>query len=311
METKIAEAARALVQSYADENLKTHHLDCRPLPSHAEVLCIIEALQELLFPGYFGAQGLTGERLRRHVEARMAWLHENLTEQIKRALDNKRHAEKDVLSERARSAFDRDAAERAAEFLTALPALRAVLAADVQAAYEGDPAATGTDEIIFSYPGLYAVTVYRLAHELYKLEIPLIPRIMTEHAHHRTGIDIHPATQIGAPFFIDHGTGVVIGETAIIGDRVKIYQGVTLGAFSFAKDDAGNLIRGTKRHPTIEDDVVIYSGATILGGDTTIGRGSIIGGNVWLTHSVPPNSRVMLSENGAGQRIITQTASDK
>lgn len=309
MDTKISQAARALLESYADASLNAQHLDCHPLPSHAEIIRILDALQELLFPGYFGAQGLKGETLRRHVETRMAWLHATLTEQIGRAICNElneSNAGEASNVEKPTSGDSRHyAAERASEFLAQLPPLRAVLATDVQAAYDGDPAAKSADEIIFSYPGLYAVTVYRLAHELHKLKVPLIPRIMTEHAHHRTGIDIHPATHVGSPFFIDHGTGVVIGETAIIGDNVKLYQGVTLGAFSFVKDDAGNLIRNTKRHPTIEDEVVIYSGATILGGDTIIGKGSIIGGNVWLTHSVPPNSRVMVSQDGTSQKIIT------
>jgi serine O-acetyltransferase len=173
----------------------------------------------------------------------------------------------------------------------------------VKAAYDGDPAATCLDEIIFSYPGVYAVMVYRLAHELQRLGVPLIPRIMTEHAHQRTGIDIHPATTVGERFFIDHGTGVVIGGTAVIGSGVKLYQGVTLGAFSFDKDSAGRVVRDTKRHPTIEDDVVVYAGATILGGETVIGRGSVIGGNVWLTHSVPPGSRVI--QDSPRLRIIT------
>lgn len=165
---------------------------------------------------------------------------------------------------------------------------------------------TSFDEIIFSYPSIYAVMVYRLAHELDQMRVPLIPRIMTEHAHHRTGIDIHPGTRIGSRFFIDHGTGVVIGGTAVIGNNVKLYQGVTLGAFSFDKDAAGHLVRNTKRHPTIEDDVVIYAGATILGGETVIGRGSVIGGNVWLTHSVPPGTRVL--QESPNLRIIPPDA---
>jgi serine O-acetyltransferase len=181
--------------------------------------------------------------------------------------------------------------------------VREVLATDVRAAYDGDPAARCFDEIIFSYPGLYAIMTYRLAHELHELDVPLIPRIMTEHAHSRTGIDIHPGTRVGPAFFIDHGTGVVVGGTAVIGANVKLYQGVTLGAFSFDKDADGQLVRHTKRHPTIEDDVVIYAGATILGGDTIIGRGSVIGGNVWLTHSVPPGTRVL--QDSPRLRIIT------
>jgi serine O-acetyltransferase len=296
MNEKIDRAAEALVESYTAEGVKIHHLDRRPLPSHAELVRVLMTIHELLFPGYIGAQGLTGETLRLHVESRMAWLFETLTEQITRAID---HGTK---LDTACRVTDLDAPECASEFLARLPHLRSVLATDVQAAYEGDPAASCMDEIIFSYPSIYAVMVYRLAHELYKLRIPLIPRIMTEHAHHRTGIDIHPGTRIGSRFFIDHGTGVVIGGTAIIGDNVKLYQGVTLGAFSFDKDATGQLVRNTKRHPTIEDDVVIYAGATILGGDTVIGRGSVIGGNVWLTHSVPPGTRVL--QDSPNLRII-------
>jgi serine O-acetyltransferase len=174
--------------------------------------------------------------------------------------------------------------------------LRARLANDVQAAFEGDPAAKSFDEVIFAYPAIFAITIYRLAHELHLQGIPLLPRIMTEHAHSVTGIDIHPGATIGSGFFIDHGTGVVIGETTHIGNHVKLYQGVTLGALSLAMDDEGRMIRGKKRHPTIEDDVIIYAGATILGGTTVIGRGSVIGGNVWLTRSVPPYTRVVISE---------------
>jgi len=183
--------------------------------------------------------------------------------------------------------------EIARAFVARLPDVRRLVETDVEAAYEGDPAATSKMEVVMSYPGLYAVTVHRMAHELYRLGVPIIPRIMSEIAHSKTGIDIHPGATIGERFFIDHGTGVVIGETAVIGRNVKLYQGVTLGALSFDKDPAtGALVKGIKRHPNVEDDVVIYAGATILGGETTIGRGSEIGGNVWLKDSVPPNSRV-------------------
>ena len=179
--------------------------------------------------------------------------------------------------------------------MDAIPAIRRVLATDVQAAFEGDPAAKSHDEIIFSYPGIYALTVYRVAHKLFELGVPLLPRSMTEHAHSVTGIDIHPGATIGERFVIDHGTGVVIGETTAIGRNVRIYQGVTLGALSLPRD-AGERLRGRKRHPTIEDDVIVYSGATILGGDTIIGARSVIGGNVWLTESVPPDSHVMIEK---------------
>jgi len=185
--------------------------------------------------------------------------------------------------------------EVASRFLHRLPDLRRILATDVRAALEGDPAAASADEVIFSYPGLLAITVYRLAHALHELNVPLLPRMMTEHAHGLTGIDIHPGAEIGESFFIDHGTGVVVGETTVIGNRVRFYQGVTLGALSIPKDAVARLAT-TKRHPTIEDDVIIYSNATILGGETVIGARSIIGGNVWITESVPPDTKVILKK---------------
>ena len=187
---------------------------------------------------------------------------------------------------------DRDAKEIVAAFTARLPEVRRLVETDVTAAYEGDPAATSRMEVVMSYPGLYAVTVHRLAHELYRLKVPIIPRVMAELAHSKTGIDIHPGATIGERFFIDHGTGVVIGETCVIGRNVRLYQGVTLGGLSFAKDDKGALVKGLKRHPNIEDNVVIYANATILGGETTIGHDSEIGGSVWLIGSVPPYSRV-------------------
>jgi serine O-acetyltransferase len=179
------------------------------------------------------------------------------------------------------------------EFLKELPQLRTMLAKDIRAAFDGDPAAKGYDEIIFSYPGIWAIMVNRIAHKLYIQGIPLMPRIMTEYAHGRTGIDIHPGAHIGESFFIDHGTGVVIGETCVIGNSVRIYQGVTLGAISLSKTEVKKL-RSKKRHPSIEDDVIIYANATILGGDTVVGARSVIGGNVWLTHSVPPDTEVFI-----------------
>ena len=188
---------------------------------------------------------------------------------------------------------DRDAHEIVASFVARLPEVKRLVATDVQAAYEGDPAATSPMEVVMAYPGLYAVTIHRLAHELYVLKVPIIPRIMSELAHSKTGIDIHPGAEIGERFFIDHGTGVVVGETCVIGKNVKLYQGVTLGALSFDKDPVtGALVKGIKRHPNVEDNVVIYAGATILGGNTTIGHDSEIGGSVWIIESVPPNSRV-------------------
>ncbi len=259
----------------------------RSLPDRDRVIRLISDLQEILFPGYFGSLKGKGPDLACLVE-KLGTLYWQLTSLIH-----------DTISHRCPLPCDqgchdfRWSSRLAADFLSALPEVRRVLALDVQAALEGDPAARDFDEIILSYPGVYAIMVYRLAHELHKRGVRLIPRIMTEHAHSITGIDIHPGATIGHSFFIDHGTGVVIGETCEIGNNVKIYQGVTLGALSIPRDAEGRLIRSGKRHPTIEDDVVIYAGATILGGNTVIGRGSVIGGNVWLTESVPPGSKVI------------------
>ena len=207
-----------------------------------------------------------------------------------------RGAEETIASALAREiallAPERDADAAAAEFVSRLPAIRRTVATDVDAAYDGDPAATSRMEIVMSYPGIYATTVHRMAHELYSMRIPVVPRVMSELAHSKTGIDIHPGATVGERFFIDHGTGVVIGETATIGRNVRIYQGVTLGGLSFEKDATGALVKGLKRHPDIGDNVVIYANATILGGDTKIGHDSEIGGNVWIKDSVPPFSRV-------------------
>lgn len=187
---------------------------------------------------------------------------------------------------------ERPAKDIVADFIARIPEVKRIVETDVTAAYEGDPAATSRMEVVMAYPGLFAVTVHRLAHELYKLKVPIIPRIMSELAHSKTGIDIHPGATIGERFFIDHGTGVVIGETTVIGRNVRLYQGVTLGGLSFSKDSSGVLVKGLKRHPNLEDNVVVYANATILGGETTIGHDSEIGGNVWLKDSVPPFSRV-------------------
>jgi serine O-acetyltransferase len=217
-------------------------------------------------------------------------LSERLYEQVRCCLRYRRQIPGSDADSAECQECDTEAAAAVAIFLERLPAVRQLLAADVQAAFDGDPAATSTDETIFCYPGLQAITVQRLAHEFYKLNVPLLPRIMTEYAHGLTGIDIHPGAQLGESFFIDHGTGVVIGETTEIGKSVKVYQGVTLGALSPA---FGQMLRGHKRHPTIEDNVTIYAGATILGGSTVIGAGSVIGGNVFITTSVPPQNQVI------------------
>ena len=256
-----------------------------PLPSRSAVSNIAEDLRSVLFPGYFGSSEASGDNVRFHVGATLDFVARDLEEQIRRAICFA------CADQAAFSNCGRQAADATARFLEHLPAIQRVLTEDVIAAYEGDPACTSPDEAILAYPGIYALTFYRIAHDLFELEVPLLPRIITEIAHSATGIDIHPGARIGRRFFIDHGTGVVIGATCIIGERVRIYQGVTLGAKSFQLDEEGRLVKGVPRHPIIEDDVVIYSGATILG-RITIGRGSVIGGNVWLTNGVPPDSRV-------------------
>jgi serine O-acetyltransferase len=265
------------------------------LPSRESVIRIVEALRTALFPGYFGDRELDEDGLRFHVGATLDRVRGELEEQIRRGLCSV-CAEPDPW--RCRECATQAAATTYA-FLGALAEIRRVLGTDVQAAYNGDPAASSPEETILCYPGIVAITNYRLAHELYRLGVRLVPRMMTEYAHSITGIDIHPGTTIGEYFFIDHGTGVVIGETAVIGNRVRIYQGVTLGARRFPLDDRGHPIKGIPRHPIIEDDVTIYSGATILG-RVTIGAGAVIGGNVWVTHDVPPNGRVAQVEAREG-----------
>ncbi|MCX7702677.1 MAG: serine acetyltransferase [Planctomycetota bacterium] len=262
-----------------------------PLPSRDTVIKIAESLRAVLFPGYFGASELTAETACFHIGTTLDWLRHALKEQIKRGICFA--CKKDDTDKRCEDC-NSSAEEITEEFLGRLPAIQKILATDVRATYEGDPASASPSEVIFCYPGILAITNYRIAHELHLLKVPFIPRMLTEYAHSITGIDIHPGAQIGDTFFIDHGTGVVIGETCIIGKRVKIYQGVTLGAKSFALDSYGKPVKGIPRHPIVEDDVIIYSNATILG-RITIGRGSVIGGNVWLTKSVPPHSRVTQS----------------
>jgi serine O-acetyltransferase len=250
---------------------------------------ILDQLRWLVFPGFFGPRNLSEKTLPSHVKSVLDEVSRRLADQISGALRYQKNLESGSPNFAEQCAeSETKAAQVVSSFVGRLPSIRRALSLDVQAAYDGDPAAQHTDEIIFCYPGLRALTAHRLAHELYKLEVPLIPRVMSEHAHSATGIDIHPGARIGSSFFIDHGTGVVVGETTWIGDHCKIYQGVTLGAKSFAKDDGGRLKRGVKRHPTLEDHVTVYAGATILGGDTVIGAGSVINGGVFITNSVPP-----------------------
>lgn len=289
----LPEITESVVATYA-ECSRTSHLGHRPLPSREAIIEIIEDFLDILYPGIWRRQNLHIGNVEYHVGDLIDGLHDKLIQQICRAL---RH-EHDCPSQEQPIPIDVEALaqQKAIELLRQIPNLRYVLEKDVQAAFEGDPAAKSYHEIIFCYPGLEAVTVYRVAHELLLLGVPLVPRMMTEYAHSKTGIDIHPGASIKPGFFIDHGTGVVIGETCDIGYNVKLYQGVTLGALSFPRDGGGQIIRGKKRHPTLEDEVVVYANATILGGETIIGRGAVIGSNVWITQSVAPQTVVTLEK---------------
>src|SRR5690242_11891999 len=278
-----------LVETY-EECGGINHLGHSPLPSYREVVEILADLREILYPGYGRRQNLHMGNVGYHVGDLVDSLHDRLTQQIARAL---RH---DCKARELETDFEAEGQLIAIRLLESLVDLRKVLAEDIQATYEGDPAAKNLDEIIFCYPGVAAITVFRIAHELHQLGVPLIPRMMTEYAHSKTGIDIHPGATVGRRFFIDHGTGVVIGETTHIGDGVKIYQGVTLGALSFPRDETGQIVRNAKRHPTIEDEVVIYANATILGGKTVIGHHSVIGSSAWITRSIAPYTIVTIED---------------
>jgi serine O-acetyltransferase len=266
------------------------HVDASPLPSRERVIELVEICKDILFPGYFRSRDIDSINLKYRLGLEISGLYDKLAREIAHAIRHEciRYGHSCLHCEEMGE-------EKAFRFLETLPELRAVLATDVRAAYDGDPAASSYDEIIFSYPGILAILTYRVAHRLHELGVPILPRIMTEYAHSTTGIDIHPGARIGESFFIDHGTGVVVGQTAVIGKRVKVYQGVTLGAVAFRRTDSGELDRKSKRHPTLEDDVTVYAGSTILGGDTIIGARSVIGGNVWLTRSIPPDTKVLLN----------------
>ena len=286
------------------------HLDAAPIPSRDSVAFTIHKARRILFPGYFTQGVLAPSNLEYCLKEEITGLYKELSKQIILAMkhDCMRYGQ-------PCARCDEMSYTKALAFIQALPRLREVLATDVRAAMEGDPAAKSDDEVITSYPGLFAITVQRIAHELYKLQVPGLPRAMTEYAHSFTGIDIHPGAEIGNYFFIDHGTGVVVGETTEIGNRVRLYQGVTLGALSMPKE-AVESFRNKKRHPTIEDDVIIYSNTTILGGGTVIGARSTIGGNVWLTESVPPDTKVYLKKpeliyTGNGHNLSRQKRGKK
>ncbi|MFI5381209.1 MAG: serine O-acetyltransferase EpsC [Tepidisphaerales bacterium] len=287
LEHRISALVGKLVESTLHQPGLQHLGHCF-LPNRDTIIECVQLLQQLCFPGYFGKQGLTVENLQYRIGEIVLELIPLLHEQVKCSLQYGSSGG-DPQAKPCEKDMDGQAAQIVSGFLERIPSVREMLGSDVQAAFAADPAARSTDETIFCYPGIFAIMVQRLAHELNKLGAPLMPRIMTEYAHSSTGIDIHPGAELGRSFFIDHGTGVVIGETTTIGQNVKIYQGVTLGALAPA---AGQMLRGVKRHPTIEDDVIIYAGATILGGETVIGKGAVIAANVFITTSVPPHTVV-------------------
>ncbi|HUV40338.1 MAG TPA: serine O-acetyltransferase EpsC [Sedimentisphaerales bacterium] len=285
-----------LVRTYAGDS-GINFIDTTNLPVRDKILEILDLLFELLFPGYTGKRPVSKSNVNYVVGDILCQVYSELCEQIERACRYRCRMENcDAGGCRAM------AEDAAGHLLSALGRIRELLKGDVEAAFDGDPAAKSYEEIVISYPCITAIATYRLAHELYVKQIPLIPRIMSECAHSRTGIDIHPGATIGRNFFIDHGTGVVIGETTVIGDNVKIYQGTTLGALSFPKDERGRVIKGGKRHPTIEDNVIIYAEATILG-NVVIGTNSVIGGNVWIKESVPADVTVTAS---GGELVYTK-----
>ena len=278
----LTQVVRELTATEPADALLYHHADGHPLPSLGVLTEIVDLCRAILFPGYFGHSGVSDATLVYHTGVNVETLYHKLVDQVKAGL---------CFAEKSACAHD-EAENIASEFIGRLPHLRRLLATDVIAAYEGDPAATSYGEVISCYPAIRAIMGYRVAHELHLLGVPLIPRIITEMAHSETGIDIHPAATIGSHFTIDHGTGVVIGATCIIGNHVKLYQGVTLGAKSFPLDANGNPIKGIARHPILEDNVIVYSNSTILG-RITIGHDAVIGGNVWVTEDVAPGTKVL------------------
>ena len=290
-EHRLDQAVEAMLASYVRHG-QTYRVSGPVAPSRAEPVEILHLCFGVLFPGYFGEVGLTAESIRYRVGQVLSELDRRLDEEIYRCLCYHHSAEAPLHHSRTPAACRQESRTMVESFIGQLPALRDMLAQDVEAAYDGDPAAKSFDEVIFCYPGFLAVMVYRIAHALHELGVPLMPRIMTEHAHSATGVDLHPGAKIGKRFFIDHGTGVVVGETTVIGDNVKLYQGVTLGALSIPKDERGRAIRGRKRHPTLSDNVTVYANATILGGETIIGSGVTVGGNTFITSSVMADSVV-------------------
>jgi serine O-acetyltransferase len=298
---RLGRIADAVAASY-EHGRPIDSLETTALPNRRQIVAALREIEHVVYMGFYSTRTLSRVNLRHHIGEHLHRAAEILVEQTARAVGYHRN--------RGLGPSQSDAAwseQVVMEMLGELPRLRDQLALDVQAAFDGDPAAKSIEEVIFSYPAIQAITIHRVAHELYLRGVPMVPRIMAEHAHGQTGIELHPGAMIGKRFFIDHGTGVVVGETSVIGDNVKLYQGVTLGALSVARDEAGDVIREIKRHPTIEDDVTVYAGATILGGNTVIGRGSVIGSNTWITGSVPPGTRVTYSNAEGNGRQEYQT----
>lgn len=278
-----------IVASCMTEN-DIQHLDATVMPSRETIIHLVADIEAVLFPGYVGRNEVESANLIYYIGELVNKIFNELSIQIQRCIRHECIRADDGVCRHCIQTSQ----EETLKFLEKIPEIRNRLSGDVRAAYGGDPAAKSLDEIIFSYPGVKAITIFRIAHELWLRKIPILPRIMTEYAHTETGVDIHPGATIGKNFFMDHGTGIVIGETTKIGDDVQIYQGVTLGALRLAKNEKGELDRNQKRHPTIGNHVTIYAGATILGGETHIGDGCVVGGNVWLTHSIPPNSKLVV-----------------
>jgi len=302
---KLPGITRSIVGSLKNNN-SLDHVGFPMVPSHESLIEIVNLMSAILFPGYFGEQELDRPNVEYYLGGKIIALYKILSQQIAKC---RMHECRDRL--KVCSKCTAVGKIEAINFLAKIPSLREMLSKDCQAALDGDPAAKSTDEVVFCYPGFFAITIYRAAHELLKQDIPLLPRMLTEYAHSITGCDIHPGAKIGERFFIDHATGVVIGETTDIGDGVKLYQGVTLGSLNFPRDKFGNLIRDKKRHPTLENNVIIYSNATILGGETVIGHDSVIGGNVWVTKSVQPHTKVIINPGEVQQTIIKSESSPK
>lgn len=284
-----AQLTERIVSTYEGDS-GINFIDVRNLPVRDKIIHILDLCMELLFPGYTGKRKVTRDTVRSVVHELLVVIRRELAEQIELALRHECRMKDCPTCDCANLSV-----QHASELLNRIPEIRKKLKGDVEAAFQGDPAAKSFEEVVISYPYIVVIAIHRLAHELYLMEVPLIPRIMNEYAHSRTGIDIHPGATIGANFFIDHGTGVVIGETSVIGDNVKIYQGVTLGALSFPKDERGQIIRDKKRHPTLQDNVTVYAEATILG-DITIGKGAVVGGNVWIRESIPSETVVTITK---------------